>query len=220
MTLSDDLTNRYQVATETLMSSPALLKSWHEHCDRNTAYGRHLLDNSWKLSPSLPFDLVPHKPILRLWQDVFTGPESNACSLTVFLGQDSMRCLVREARWQRSGHDNLERIYEFVLSGGECTNNTPAISVRDSDVPFAKLRCMLDQLLEVAVPLRPMEECGVSTDSPNQGFEWLSRGDSPARIHIQWAWKPVDDWLPIVDHVLSIRDLLHECLASIPNPTE
>jgi hypothetical protein len=218
---TDDQLDRYQAATESLLASPSLLKSWHEHACRETAYGRYLLDNSWKLLPSLPSDLIPHKPILRIWENFFAGIDFGIDfrSLTVFLSEDSRRCLVREGRW-RTPKNNGERIHAFVSCGGEINNATPEISVRDANVPFDQLRCMLDQLAEIKIPFPPMEGFRVSTDSPHQGFEWMSRGKSPARMCIQWSIDPVEVWFPVVECVSSIRDLLCASLESGSNPTE
>ena len=221
MSSSDDQLNRYQAATESLMASPTLLKSWHEHLDRETAYACYLLDNSWNLPPSLPFDLVPTHPILRLWENFFAGIDFGIDfrSLTVFLSGDLKRCLVREGRW-RPPNDNLEKIHVFVSSDGEINNSTPVISVRDANVPFDRLRCMLDRLAEIKIPLPPMEDYGVSTDSPHQGFEWMSRGNSPARMRVQWSVDPVGDWFPVVECISSIRDLLCASLDVGSNPAE
>ena len=221
MSLSGDQLNRYQAATESLVASSTLLKSWHEHVGREIAYGCYLLDNSWNLPPSLPSDLVPHKPILRLWENYFGGIDFGIDfrTLTVFLSQDLQRCLVREGRW-RTPNDNLERIHEFVSNDGEISNRTPLISIRDANVAFDRLRRMLDRLAEVKIPLPPMEGYGVSTNSPNQGFEWMSRGNSAAGVRVQWSVDSVGDLLPVVECISSIRDLLRASLEAGEKPEE
>ena len=197
-----------------LTASPALSKAWHASSAIGYSYAWYLLNHSWKLSPEVPRNYIPHSPRLRLWDDAIGCTENNPYTLAVFRGFDEpTRC--RHAIWHCKQNGEYKKWFiEFFENGGQVQFHEPNITVRDADVPLDELNQHLRAIAAhkvTAISFQPQSETSTSTYSGSLGFDYFSQDQPPAGITYKWSHRAPRDWKPVIAEIEKLRKFLFSC---------